>query len=173
MKKEKDIILQDLDFLADDPFNKKLALVLKYKELLKADQFVITGSMALYYMGLQNFNSVKDIDIILVNPSEETRTLMEVLVKAHPPKIVSKYPVQEIYRFSDDGIDIDVFSIKTLITTKIQTTDGFLISPVPRLVEAKRSMNRLKDWLQLKKMALLIYDESKFQVFLNQKMSEV
>ena len=55
---------------------------------LPAEEFIITGSAALYKYGL--LKSVNDLDIILIKPKDETLEALDRLMKASPAKTKPK-----------------------------------------------------------------------------------
>ena len=136
-------------------------IIKHYQTILQAEQFVVTGSLAMSFMGLVKKEEVGDIDIILIKPTPETIELLKRLVENQPARTKApEYKSEEMFIFQHDDVKIDIFA---QYGNKIETelmVDGFLISPIKRIIEAKRSHNRPKDWIQLLKLS---------QVFFNQK----
>ena len=118
-----------------------------YKTLLTGEKFYVTGSLAMAYIGLCEFNVVNDLDIVIVNPTDECVNILNRLVEEHPSKITSS-PGSKLRMFMHDKTKIDVFLVKETSRT-IPSGDGFDISTIECIVKAKKSYNRLKDWTQL------------------------
>ena len=66
---------------------KNLEIIKHYQTIFSCDQFILTGSTALKFHGL--VDSASDIDIILVNPTEECKKIIE--------KLEEKSNKQELY----------------------------------------------------------------------------
>jgi hypothetical protein len=117
-------------------------------------------------MGLTEKNEVSDIDIILVNPSIESLSILDRLQKDHPAKTVGSG--KSCFIFQHDDLKIDVFIEKTKIETSLMV-NSFLISPILRIINAKKSMSRHKDWIQLRKISRKIFTTEEFERYLNSK----
>jgi hypothetical protein len=135
------------------------------KTMFECEQFVVTGSYALSKFGLIDQSSVMDIDIILVNPKESTKELAARLIKDNPAKTKPTLngDVNAIFMF--DGVKIDLF-----YTDKKQDSlelSDFEISKISTIVKAKKKYNRLKDWLQLRRLAKVFFNETEFNSYLN------
>ena len=134
--------------------------------LLPCDQFVLTGSLALHYMGL--CPKPNDIDIILVNPTEESKNILKRLSEENPAETQFNYPGQKGYIFMLDGTKIDVFFSEKKRVSKVNV-DGIDISNIPDIVRAKKSYGRIKDWIQMRKTSRVIFKEEEFTNFLNKQ----
>lgn len=132
------------------------------KALLGAKEVILTGSLALAYHGLLELTDCKDLDILVLNPSDTTTEVLKRLQTESPsPKFVEGGPVN--YSFFYEEIKVDVWVItahedKEYLTTK----DGIQIASIKSIVKAKLSYNRTKDWVQLMQLAKKIYDPAKF-----------
>jgi ribonuclease HIII len=121
-------------------------IVNHYKTLLEGEKFYATGSLALAYMGLCEFSEVHDIDIVVVNPTDECKNIVNRLVKEHPLST----PSYSVYRFRHEKTNIDVFFVGSSEKTRtIPSGDGFDIATVASIIKAKKGYDRLKDWVQL------------------------
>jgi hypothetical protein len=130
----------------------KEEIIKHYKALLPCEQFVITGGYALQRMGLKDRSD--DIDIILVNPTKEAKDILKRLEKEYPAKSTGS---ENLSIFMHEQTKIDVFEEKNKLETL--QVDGFEISTVKRIIEAKKRMNRPKDWIQLLNISRRIITE--------------
>lgn len=148
--------------------NKKEAIK-HFKALLPCQQFVVTGSYALQKMGLisEGVGSVNDLDIILVNPTEEAVSILTRLAEESPAETQFNYPKKGII-LKFNGTKIDFFFEAQVIATDLMV-DGVFISPADRIVAAKKSYNRDKDWYQLRKMSRIFFKPEEFTNYLNSK----
>ena len=117
--------------------------------ILPCEQMLITGSEALRIYGL--CDSAKDLDLIVVNPTEEARTMAFSLQKAHPVSTCA-YPLDAAYRFNFEGTNVDLFVENTPVVG-CASFNGVSLNPVRRIVSAKKQMGRSKDIKQLRKIA--------------------
>jgi hypothetical protein len=132
--------------------------------MAKCDKFIVTGSYALYRMGLVKDSN--DIDLIIVNPDATTKDILLFWQKVFPAETKAPKGMELWAIFKFKGIKIDVFIPKTFSETTIKTDRGYELATVPCIVKAKRRQNRLKDWLQLKAMANLIFKQKDFDAYL-------
>lgn len=140
-------------------------IVKHYQTLLECEQFVVTGSLALKYMGMTD--KVGDIDIICVNPTEATVELLKRLQNDNPARTKApEYKAEQLYIFQHEGTKIDVFIEKNRIDTKLKV-ENFFISPIDRIVVAKKLYNRAKDWIQLLNMSKKIFNQKEFDIFVS------
>ena len=136
------------------------------KALLPCEKFVITGSFALSLMGLYDPKKVGDIDIILVNPTEESLTICDRLQSLNPANTKGYTDLMFIFMHNTHVVNI-------FISKKEETEmeyNGIAISKVSCIVSAKKGYGRMKDWLQLRKMAKLFFNQSEFEKFLDSKV---
>lgn len=143
----------------------KLKIAHHFKAILLADDFIITGTLALSQMGFTT--TVKDLDIILINPKQHTLEVLENLEKTNPPKNLVSYPTsienKRIFRFVYEGVNIDVFIHPSSISSAIQTKCGLNITPLYHIVSAKKYLARPKDIIQLLKLSNEIITDDEFK----------
>lgn len=142
-------------------------IIKHFATLLECDELIVTGSHALSLLGMTD-QIPNDLDIILINPTDESINILKRLQEAGPYESVSKpYPSsKELYRIQHDNIKVDFF-VECADNTQSIELDGYSISTVGSIVKAKRGYNRLKDWFQLRRMARGICDEVLFQKFID------
>lgn len=124
------------------------------RSMFACEKFIVTGSQALKVYGL--VKKANDIDIILVNPTQETKEMI-VRFQDKMPAQTKAQTADEQYGdhsllaiFKWNGVKVDVFGSTGEETLNI---DGFEYAMILHIVKAKREANRLKDWLQLRKLA--------------------
>ena len=144
----------------DEGIEKLLEIFFKVKESLKGCiQIGITGSLALYYNGLVDPIKIKDLDIFVVGLSQDHIKFLQALEKVSPVKNRKSYfngSSCEMFRFTLDGIEVDVFvekNIRPVLWTNHLELGSFSISRVMDIVNAKRRHNRDKDFVQLMAIA--------------------
>jgi hypothetical protein len=136
-----------------------------YKAILSCDQFVVTGSFAMFLHGLIDEKNVSDLDIILVNPTPETKILLNKLQEAQPAKTQpGSGEVSAI--FMHDNVKIDVFILDKPVTNTL-IFEGIEVSPVGRIILAKQKYGRMKDWIHLRNMSRLFFKQEDFEKTLN------
>lgn len=136
------------------------------KTLLPCEQFVLTGSLSFCLYGLIPIREVGDLDIILVNPTEEAVNIMKRLQEDFPA--LTKFHSQKLgVIFMQDDLKVDIFIVHEKISIRVKSENGIELAPIDRTIDAKKSYNRTKDWLQLRKLARLFFKEADFQTFLN------
>jgi len=141
---------------------KLLKLASHFKTVLPAEDFILTGSVALNMMGFKS--NPKDLDLILFKPTSGTLEVLKDLVKKYPPKTKGSYPNNgHVYRFTHDDVEIDVFITSGKIESELYTGDKIKIYPLDKIVQAKILMNRPKDYIQLLKMSKQIISENQFE----------
>ena len=141
----------------------KLEIIKHYQTILFCEQFILTGSTALQFHGLVETSS--DVDIILVNPTEECKNLLEKLqVKSDFQDI---YKGRLAYMFEHDGTKIDIFIETSKLTCP--SYEGVFINPVNRIIAAKKKSARLKDFAQLRKIASSILTDKELMSYIDSK----
>lgn len=140
-----------------------LQIIKHYQTIFACDQFILTGSTALKFHGL--VDSASDIDIILINPTEDCKTILEKLQEKSNKK--NTYGGSVAYMFEHEGVKIDIF----IETTKIDccSYEGVFINPIKKIVEAKKNIGRTKDFAQLRKIASSILTEKELMSYLDSK----
>jgi hypothetical protein len=142
---------------------KNLEIIKHYQTIFSCDQFILTGSTALKFHGL--VDSASDIDIILVNPTEECKKIIEKLEGKSNKQNTYKSGVA--YVFEHEGVKIDIFIENT--KTTCCSYEGVFINPVKRIVKAKKKIARTKDFAQLRKIASSILTEQELMSYLDSK----
>lgn len=141
------------------------SVIKQLKTLLPCEQFVVTGSYALNKFGLSE--KVGDLDIILVNPTEEALNIMNRMSTDFLAKTKFLYE-QKGNIFMMENVKVDVFIQKQPVITEIMI-DEVLFATVSHIVRQKKTINRMKDWLQLRKLASSICKTEEFNNFLDKQ----
>jgi hypothetical protein len=153
----------------------KLKIAHHFKLVLRADDFILTGTFALQKLGFDV--KVKDLDIILVNPKQSTLETLEALEKANPPKNLLDYPTQlenkKIFRFIHDGVGVDVFIYSGIVLTETQTQCGLKLASFNHIVKAKKDMGRPKDMIQLFEIICVFIIQIRMEFFFSMMDIEV
>jgi len=137
--------------------------VVKLKNMLKCDQFILTGSLAFKFHGLDV--DCNDIDLILINPTNETRNLLCNLSNLFPRinGCQGKYSKLEAnYQFVLDGVPVDIF-IECNIKSCLQTKEGVDINPICDIIKAKMILGRIKDYKSLYEWSQKIFSNKTFK----------
>lgn len=122
-------------------------------EDLKADfpcgQFIITGSIALSLHGLIPVKEdYDDIDIIMVDVPTTTIEKLDLLSRVHKSqKNPSIYNTPNMYRFTYKGVDVDVWIEPK--RNNLLMYNGFWVSGVKEIIDAKKRFGRAKDYIQI------------------------
>jgi hypothetical protein len=157
--------------------------ILKLKTILLAKDFVVTGSFVLSEYGLVPKTSVMDVDIVLIQPEQSTIDTLNRLMAEYPSKVklpsigqipeaatgkksTTKPPLEISASFIFDKVVVDIF-IKDTLTYPTINVDGLKYTTIPPILEAKKRYNRMKDWLQCRDMARLIFVPEAFEAMLN------
>ena len=143
---------------------KNLEIIKHYQTIFSCDQFILTGSIALQFHGV-DVNSASDIDIILINPTEDCKTILEKLQEKSNKK--TTYGGSVAYMFEHEGVKIDIFIQHEKIDCC--SYDGVFINPIKKIVEAKKNIGRTKDFAQLRKIASSILTEKELMSYLDSK----
>lgn len=141
------------------------------KTLLPCKKFVITGSYALAAMGIVEPQEVKDLDIVLIIETaheDEVTKILGRLCDNFPPIHGKNYPGERTFRFIYNKINVDIF-LRYQDSPGELTHKGHYISTVLPLINAKKSYNRSKDWVQLKSLSRVFFKEEEFIQFVDQK----
>lgn len=144
---------------------KKEEIVTNLKAIINCEQFLLTGSMALEYLGFKI--EVKDIDIKVFGIDNSSIEILNRLAESNPPTIPAKYPDSNVIRFKFDGVDVDIFIEKTKIETNIVTKYGVGVTPLKYIVEAKKKIGRPKDYIQLRNLSKQLMSQEEFNIYLN------
>lgn len=140
-------------------------------KLISCDKIIYTGSFALNLMGITE--KVKDLDVIVVNPSTDT---LAVLERLHTPYIKTDYPKDPgQFRIVVDSVSVDIWVETNKMEDCLEVNyDGLTINiaKVNNIVKAKKRYKRLKDILQLKIMAEKFYKTEDLLSFLKVEQSK-
>jgi len=146
----------------------KIEIAQHYKTLLPCEQFYVTGSTALAYHGLIELSSAADLDIILVNPTDAAKELLSRLQNDAPANTKPSGKAEVNYIFMHDGTKIDIF-VQSEKVDGLLSHNGIDFSSIKHIVAAKKRINRVKDWIQLRKLSQVICKYEEFNTFLNQQ----
>lgn len=135
-----------------DPKEMYNKVVLPLFEKLEAncDQFIITGSLALYFHGFDVYP--KDVDLIIKNPDNAAKMYLNSLVKENPAfshiKDTYKVVFDAEYQFFIEKIRVDIFTKYTNRNRNksfLRTIDGVRINTLQNIFYAKDMLGRDKD----------------------------
>jgi len=143
----------------------KLEIAKHFKDLVECEQFVLTGSMALNYLGFKV--TEKDVDIVLIKPSEESLKTLRKLAEVNPPSNPGNYTNPDMVRLKFDNTDIDFFVLKDKIKDPMILENGIIINSLNRIVQAKKDQNRSKDWMQLMALSRQIVTDKEVENHVN------
>lgn len=128
------------------------------RALFACEALIITGSQALKKYGLAT--KAEDLDIILIKPTPDTVKILKNLQTEFPAATKAQFE-NETYEdhsllaiFKWKGLKVDVFGSDG---EPYLTIDGFNYATIDNIVNAKLRAGRLKDWLQLRKIASRIW----------------
>ncbi len=155
-----------LKLMADDPQIKNA--IDHYKKLIVCEQFIVTGSYGWALLGLAS--TITDLDIILVNPTEESLNLLDRIKEPKPQLLYPEGKTQFAVLY--EAIHIDFFVKNTKIDT-IDLANGLSIASIKGTIKAKKAYARLKDWMQLKNIADMFYSDSDFLDFLKKEQNKI
>ena len=144
----------------------KLEIAKHYKTLLPCEQFYVTGSTALAYHGLVELNSATDLDIILVNPTEAAKELLSRLQTANPAHTKPGGKAEVNYIFKHEDVKVDIF-VQAEKVDGLLSCDGIQFSSVKHIVAAKKRINRMKDFIQLRNLSRLFFKNEETETYLN------
>lgn len=134
------------------------------KTMFPADKFIITGSLALAKYDLINAEKVGDIDIILVNPTEEALSLAKRMQEDFPASTHASEDSELLAIFMKSGYKVDIYKGVNEPSLEI---GGLLYATIPHIIAAKQRINRMKDWVQLRKISRLFFKGESFINYLN------
>ena len=139
-------------------------LIKELKVMFPAREFIITGSFALAKYCMLPMETVKDIDVILMDPTQEALDLAKRMQEEFPAGTSASTEGDLIAIFSKSGYKIDIFKGRDEPSIEIS---GINYATIPHIISAKKRINRMKDWLQLRKMARMFFIQKEFETFLN------
>ena len=129
------------------------------QKVLIADEFIVTGSFALFRYGLYPTKAIQDLDILLVNPTEGTMCLIKGLMKDEPAKTSTKGKGELKAIFMFNGVKVDVFSVKL---EPFVIMDGVKYATITHIINAKKEVGRLKDFTALHYMSKIFYNNETY-----------
>jgi hypothetical protein len=136
-------------------------ILVKLKDQLNSEQFILTGSLALRYHGI--CVDVKDIDLILINPTQGTLLKLKALSELFPVypnislEIKASWEVK--YQFKFENVNVDVF-IEEGYVECLKTSNGIYVNPICRIISAKKRLDRPKDHISLFNISQLFFNLS-------------
>jgi len=140
----------------------KLEAIKELKSIIDCKQFVLTGSTIMQLQGVADESN--DIDIVVMGITPAGEELLKRMVTDHGwhKRNNEKLMLQGTYIFNYHGIKVDIFicDVQGTYDEKL-IYDGIIISPIMRLVDAKKSYYRMKDFFQLRKWSKRIFDWTK------------
>ena len=135
-------------------------------KLISCDKIIYTGSFALNLMGITD--KVKDLDVIVVNPSTDT---LAVLERLHVPYTKTDYPKDpRQFRIIVESVSVDIWVETNKMEDCLEVNyDGTVISiaKINHIIKAKKRYKRLKDILQLKSISEKFYKPKELETFLS------
>jgi hypothetical protein len=128
------------------------------KFVSSCEQFIVTGSIALSLHGLVDSDEIKDVDIVVVKPSQEMLkelALMQQLAPVrgrsiYPPNLNAKQYCFELVDSNCKPVVVDVFIDDE---RSILWYDFVSVSSLMNIIEAKRKYCRVKDLQFFSKLA--------------------
>lgn len=132
----------------------------------EADQFFVTGSIALALQGLFNPRHIHDIDFVVVNPSNEIREYVKILttVGSMPENKNEDYPPTKEDTFFQFKLQDQIFNV---FFVNQPEPDTYMHSDLPcgianvrRILAAKKGYGRLKDRDQLMELSNFMYRDN-------------
>lgn len=121
---------------------------------LKAElgcDFIITGSLALHLHGLIFLDKPKDLDLIILKPTEEQKAKLNLIHNLSPSSNYPDFVPEKAIRFRYRGIDVDVFYEEK---RDFLMYENYPISLIPDIIAAKKRHNRAKDLQMFSKVAI-------------------
>lgn len=144
------------------------------RTMFACEKFIVTGSQALKVYGL--VKKADDIDIILVNPTQETKEMIVRFQDKMPAQTKAQIADEQygdhslLAIFKWNGVKVDVFGSTGEETLNI---DGFEYAMILNIVKAKQRASRLKDWLQLGRLSSLFWTREGMAKWLKEQENKV
>lgn len=150
---------------------KDLTPIIKhFKALLPCANFIVTGSYVLNILDLVE-EEPKDLDIILVNPTQESKDILERLMKEQPAKTKPRTGTEVFAIIMHDSVKIDFIVLDGKVKRNTIQLVDFEIDTPRNIFAAKQKCNRLKDWIQLYKISSKIGGLTELNNFVLNNMS--
>jgi len=117
------------------------------RTIFTSEQFYLTGSLVANILGVAT-KEPRDIDIVLVNPTNETINKLKEFQEKYPRKGKREYEKSNLYQINYNNLNIDLFIEANKIDEKL-TFNGFIIAPINEMVKEKKSYRSPKHIMQL------------------------
>ena len=118
------------------------------KTIFSAEQFILTGSVAVSFLGFKNIKASKDIDILLYNPTTECMDKLKEFQDKFPRTNKSGYDNPNMFQFLYNDINFDVFITKEKYDESL-TYKNIIISSIDKIALVKKGYNSPKHIFQL------------------------
>lgn len=119
----------------------------------------VTGSLSMVVMGL--VREAKDVDLCIVNPTEEGIAALKRFAEVNPVQDGKKVPEDSsLIRLTLNGFKFDVFIVKK--DEAIFECQGIRMQNIAGILKAKHGYNRVKDHVQLFEASRFIYNQASF-----------
>lgn len=130
----------------------KIKIAKELKELMKAEQFVVTGSVALAYQGLIDPEKCHDVDILVYNPCGAG---LAYLMENGTGINYGDEEEDQLFIFKRDGVEVNIWVFMQPISVRefTQSASGLHYSTVMRILMAKSHFGRDKDYKQIMAVA--------------------
>lgn len=140
-----------------------------WKALDNGDNVTLAGSMALAYHGLLNINTVHDVDLRILNPTQKQTKLLDDLQALNPsPKFIPGGKLDYSFFLFGCKFDIWVIDMEDVGTinpeNQLYTSDIMRIADINSIVAHKVNAGRAKDWIQLMQLARRIFNPVFFDI---------
>jgi hypothetical protein len=144
----------------------KLEAIKHIRTILKAERFILTGGTVLALNGLKEDNN--DIDIILVKPDESAIETTKRLMEESPAETKPYQGNSELIAiFKYGGYKFDIFQKEEHSEQTFFSNQGVEIDNVGHIIKAKKRINRMKDWVQLRNISRVFFKQEEFEGYLN------
>lgn len=145
----------------------KIEAIKHFQNICKCKKFLLTGSSVLHLHRLTN--PTKDIDISLIEPSEETVEMLKRLQQeTMEPGFGNflNYQGEEVIMLKFDDYKFDFFIEHSTPLPTYFKYDGIECKPIQDIITAKKKLSRPKDCVQLQALSKKIYSEKDLQNYL-------
>lgn len=143
-----------------------LSIIKYFKALLKTERFIVTGGTVLELHGLKS--TAQDLDLILVNPSEEALTVLRAMQEASPAKTKPYGGGGLTAILMHEGVKVDFWVLDSYKDTTLSYPgEDFEVANVGAIIRAKKAIGRFKDFADLKVIASGILTTAEFEKVFN------
>lgn len=158
--------------------------ILELKTMFPAERFILTGSYVLAEYGLVEKSVVRDLDIILVKPEVMSINLINRFMKDFPAPTTKNVKALTIPKDEDDAEikyqnakrqttntlsifmfnkhKVDIYTMDCF-DEPVLLVNGIEYCTVPHIIAAKKSYNRVKDWLQCREIARRFFKPEEYR----------